>query len=195
MTSLTYENLDDETRSLMIAEIEGDIEEGRLDPARGLYVSSYLNETGTQMWAGLLVDAARAGGDDTLARELNRNGCFKSHTERRKPKGGFTTAKVPFTAAETLAEAQFNMYYMRALSLRAIELGVGLVVYRAKRVENPRSTSEQMIGTTLDPAEVLAGLRATRGVNPPADIPLPNTGITVRLGPAKPALGIRVVGE
>ena len=194
MTSLTYENLDDETRRLIIEEITADIEEGRGDPARGLYISSYLNETGARMWPELLLEAVRTGRDDTLARDLNRRGAFKAQVERRKPRGGFTMARVPVTAADTLAEAQFNMYYMRALGLRAIELGVGLVVYRAKRVENPRSTSEQMIGTMLDPADVLAALRSTRGVNPPTHIPLPNTGITVRLGAAKPALGIRAVG-
>ena len=70
-----------------------------------------------------------------------------------------------------------------------------LVVYRAKWVENPRETSERMIGTTLDAIEVLAELRATRGVNPPSHIPLPNTGLTVRLGPAQSATGVRVVGE
>ena len=193
MTSLAYENLDDETRRLMIAEITADIEEGRRDPSRGLYISNYLNSTGAQAWPELLLDAARSGGDDTLARELNRRGGFKAQVERRKPNGGFTMARVPVTAAETLAEAQFNMYYMRALAVRAVELNLGLVVYRAKRVENPRSTSEQMIGTTLDAAELLDALRATRGVNPPNHIPLPNTGITVRLGSGQPALGIRVV--
>ena len=98
--------------------------------------------------------------------------------------------RVPVTAAETLSESQFNMYYMRALSIRAIELGVGLVVYRAKSVENPRSTSEMMIGSSLDPREVLEVLRATRGVNPPTNIPLPNTGITVRLAPDKSAFSV-----
>jgi hypothetical protein len=194
MPSLKYENLDDETRRLMVAEMEADIEEGRTDPARGLYVSSYLNATGVKLWPDLLLDAARTGADDTLASELNRHGCFKTEVERRKPKGGYTMARVPVTAAETLSEAQFNMYYMRALSVRALELGGGLIVYRAKHVENPRSTSEEMIGTTLDPAAVLEALRETRGVNPPTHIPLPNTGITVRLGSGQPAVGVRIVG-
>lgn len=194
MTSLAYENLDDETRRLMIIEIEADLEEGARDPARGLYISSYLNQTGVEAWPNLLLEAVRTGGDDTLARELDRQRCFKAEVQRRKPSGGFTIARVPVTAAATLSESQFNMYYMRALSVRAIELGAGLVVYRAKRVENPRSTSEEMIGRTLDPAEVLAALRETRGVNPPTHIPLPNTGITVRLASGQPAFGIRVVG-
>lgn len=179
----------------MVSEIEADIAEGERDPSRGLYVSNYLNDQGAAMWPTLLLEAARAGNDDTLARELNRRQGFKTHSERRKPSGGFTMARVPVTAAQTLAESQFNMYYMRALALRAAETNAGLIVYRAKHVENPRATSEQLIGTTLDAAEVLAELRATRGVNPPSHIPLPNTGLTVRLGPAQSAVRIRVVGE
>jgi len=193
MNALAYENLDVETRRLMTIEIEADIEEGRSDPARGVYMSNYLNETGQEVWPSLLLEAVRSGGDASLARELNRLHCFKAMVPRKKPKGGFSMVSVPVTAAETLAEAQFNMYYMRALSVRAVEMGVWLVVYRAKAVENPRSTSEMMIGKMLDPVEVLAALRETRGVNPPINIPLPNSGITVRLGPAKSALGVRMV--
>lgn len=193
--SLTYENLDDETRRLMVAEIAADIEEGKRDPSRGLYVSNYLNDRGAALWPDLLLEAAHRGSDDTLARELDGHRCFKAQVERRKSSGGYTMARVPVTAAQTLAESQFNMYYMRALAARALEINAGLIVYRAKWVENPRETSEQMIGTTLDAAEVLAGLRATRGVNPPSHIPLPNTGLTVRLGPAQSAIGVRVVGE
>ncbi|MCR5873967.1 hypothetical protein LRS10_08800 [Phenylobacterium sp. J426] len=172
-----------------------DIDEGKSDPARGLYISNYLNERGALVWPDLLLEAARSGNDDSLSGQLAIQGCFQAQVERRKPSGGYTFARVPVTAPQTLAESQFNMYYMRALALRALEIGAGLIVYRAKWVENPRSSSEQMIGTTLDPAEVLSELRATRGVNPPSHIPLPNTGLTVRLGPAKSAVGVRVVGE
>lgn len=182
MTGLRYENLDDETRRQMTAEINADIAAGRTDPARGLYISNYLSPNGVRLWPGFLSDAARAGSDISLAAELNRHQCFKAQVERRKPTGGFTMVRVPVTAAETLSEAQFNMYYMRALSVRAIELGVGLVVYRAKSVDVPRRSSEEMIGMTLDPQAVLTALRETRGVEPLTNIPLPNTGITVRLG-------------
>ncbi len=193
--SLKFENLDDETRRLMEVEIAADIEEGKREPTRGLYVSSYLNERGVELWPDLLLEAARTGSEDTLARELDRHGCFKTEVERRKPSGGYTTARVPVTAAQTLAESQFNMYYMRALAARALDSEAGLIVYRAKQVENPRQTSEQMIGATLNAAEVQAELRATRGVNPASHIPLPNTGLTVRLGPPKSAVRIRAVGE
>lgn len=88
---------------------------------------------------------------------------------------------VPVTAAQTLAEAQFNMYYMRALARRAIDGNKNLLVYRAKEVEIPREQSERMIGTHIDPTLVLRVLRETKGVEPSTNIPLPNSGLTVCL--------------
>lgn len=127
-------------------------------------------------------EAAKNGTDDTLAESLRRENCFKAKAERRNPKtGGYSLVSVPHTAAQTLSEAQFNMYYMRALAMRAIDEGKGLFVYRAKDVDVPRRESEEMIGTFLDPATVLQTLRETIGVESPINIPLPNSGITVRL--------------
>lgn len=171
---LAYENLDETTRQLMLKEIKLD--------GDTLYRSSYLNATGQELWPELLRDAASNGSDDALAAALRENRCFKDRVERNKPKGGTTMARVPVTAAQTLAESQFNMYYIRALARRAIDDGGTLTVYRAKEVRDPRGTSQAMIGTQLDPTYVLDELRRTRGVEPTTDIPMPNTGITVRLG-------------
>lgn len=172
---LHYEHLDSDTRALMSSEIESDIQRG------AIYLSNYLNEDGCQHWPDLLRDAARSGSDDNFAEELRQNGCFRLQVQRRKPKGGFTMAAVPINAAQTLAEAQFNMYYMRALAIRAKQDAKSLIVYRAKVVENPRESSERMIGTRLDPDHVLNVLRSTVGVDPSIEIPLPNSGLTVRL--------------
>ena len=172
---LAYQNLDEETRRLMLDEIDSDIAE------LGLYRSSYLNSDGHGLWPELLREAARAGSDVTLQADLTARRCFLAHTQRNKPKGGYTMVAVPVTAAQTLAEAQFNMYYMRALARRAISGSRVLVVYRAKFVEAPRPGSEQMIGTSLDAQFLLKVLRETKGVNPPTGIPLPNTGVTVKL--------------
>lgn len=148
---------------------------------RGVYLSSYLTDDGKAKWPSYLREAADTGTDDSLAHRLNAERCFRDKVERRKPKGGFTMAAVPHTAAQTLAESQFNMYFMRALARRALDEGRALVVYRAKEVANPRPESERMIGTTLDAAEVLQVLRDTLGVEPAINIPLPNTGVTVSL--------------
>jgi hypothetical protein len=59
--------------------------------------------------------------------------------------------------------------------------GFRLSVYRAKAVENARTSSERMIGTQINPQEVLDTLRETVGVESSTNIPLPNSGITIRL--------------
>ena len=172
---LNYENLDAETRRLMVEEIAVDVADGTI------YLSNYLNEGGQRSWPGFLQDAAQNSTDDVLAALLREHGSFKQQVERRKPKGGYTLAAVPVTAAQTLSESQFNMYYMRALAIRAKREGKTLTVYRAKEVDRPRPESEQMIGKQLDPEGILAVLRETHGVEPSINIPLPNSGLTIRL--------------
>lgn len=172
---LLFHHLDDTTRPLMLSEIKKDDSTGKI------YISNYLNEIGCLRWLPFLKQAAESGTDDSLADTLRRANCFKVKVERKKPMGGTTLVFVPVTAAQTLAESQFNMYYIRAIALRAIDMGQGLLVYRAKEVEVPRSESELMIGRTLDARVVLEVLRETRGVEPSIHIPMPNTGLTVRL--------------
>lgn len=170
---LNFENLDDETRKHMVAEIDADA------ASTGFYLSNYLNGGGAEKWPTLLRDAAAQGTDDALAGALL--GAFKNQVERKKPSGGYTMVAVPSTAAATLSQSQFNMYYMRALAIRAQAEGKTLTVYRARHSENPRPESEAMIGTPLDPDVVLEVLRRTKGVEPDIHIPMPNSGLTVRL--------------
>jgi len=172
---LQFADLVEEIRKHMLAEIDMDA------GSTGFYLSSYLNEGGKEQWPSLLREAARTGSDDTLAAALRNQGSFKRETERKKPTGGYTMVKVPVTAADTLSQSQFNLYYMRALALRAQAEGKTLTVYRARYSENPRPESEAMIDTQLDPDVVLEVLRRTKGVEPDINIPMPNSGLTVRL--------------
>lgn len=172
---LQYENLDEQTRSLMVEEIDMDQEAG------SMYVSNYLNDRGAELWPSLTREAARAGSDDSLAMELANQHLLKDQVERRKPSGGYTMARVPYTAPGTLAEAQFNMYYMRALARRALDTGAQLVVYRGKEVAYARPESELLIGKNFDPQVLLDELRRTKGVDPQVPMPLPNSGLCVRL--------------
>lgn len=173
---LRYENLDEAVRAYMVEEIDADTVEGRL------YLSNYLNDRGREAWAGLLREAARVGTDDSMAHAIRTGRYLKDQVERRKPKGGYTMARVPGTAHETLAEAQFNQYYMRGLSRVAKDRGIEfLTVYRAKAVERPRPGSEEMIGTQLEAQVVLDELRRTIGVEPELGLPLPNSGLCLRL--------------
>jgi hypothetical protein len=174
---LAYENLVQSVRQFMLEEIELDIANGTI------YISNYLNESGCAMWPDLLKSAAANGNDDSLASALKQTGCLKTHTERRKPKGGYTLAAVPYTAHETMGEGEFNRYYTRGLCRHALANGIPrLEVYRAKPVEYPRPASQEKIGVLVDPSIVLNDLRATQGVEPALGLPPgPNSGLTLRI--------------
>jgi hypothetical protein len=163
----------------MLDEIELDVERG------SVYVDPRLSNTGQQNYLTLLRTAVENRDIDWLADEFRGNGRMRSSEPRRKPSGGFTTATVPESAAETLAEGEFNRYYIRALCRRAIEDGMShLVVYRAKPVANPRPESETLIGSKLDPRELLDDLRSNPGAETELRVPGgPNSGLSVRLPP------------
>lgn len=174
---LAYENLDEATRRFMIEEIDMDVADGTI------YVSNYLNDQGSANWSRMIRAAAEIGNDDTLGTEIVNSRYLKTHVERRKPKGGFTLAAVPYTAHETLGEGEFNRYYTRGLCRRAIEEGIpALEVYRAKRVAEPRAASQAKIGAQVDPRVILDDLRQTQGVEPALGLPPgPNSGLTLRI--------------
>lgn len=161
----------------MVEEIEAD------QAAGAMYISNYLNDKGCGDWPGLLLDAAREGDDDSLSAAIQNNGCLKTHVERRKPKGGFTQAAVPYTAHQTLGEGEFNRYYTRGLCRFAIERGIPqLEVYRGKAVAEPRAASQAAIGKLVDPSAVLEDLRTTQGVEPALGLPPgPNSGLVLRI--------------
>ena len=170
-------NLDQRTRELMLSEIDLDVEAGTL------YYGSYLSEQGRTDYAELLRLAATSGDVSSLEAALRADGRMALTTQRRKPKGGFSTVKVPITAPATLAEGEFNRFYMRALCCRAIEDGItGLIVYRAKPVQTPRPESEAMISTSVAPDALLEDLRTSTGVDTALGLPRgPNSGLSARL--------------
>jgi hypothetical protein len=174
---LRYEDLDEQTRRFMIEEIDMDVRDGTI------YISNYLNPRGCETWPHLLREAAQSGTDDSLAHAIRRDDCLKDRVERRKPKGGFTMAAVPYTAHETMGEGEFNRYYTRGLCRRAIEQGIAqLEVYRAKAVSEPRPASQAKIGLRVDPRVILEDLRRTQGVEPALGLPPgPNSGLTLRI--------------
>jgi len=174
--ALNLVNLDLSTRSFMLEEIVHDIAGGKL------YYSPRLSSVGTPLYPELLRNAVRTGTDDSLANELRVPGRLKVTEERRKPKGGTTTAKVPVNAPETLAEGEFNRFYARGLCLRAIKEGINeLVVYRAKEVANPRPESTALIGKRLPAKQLLDDLRASIGTDTALGLPPgPNSGLSVK---------------
>ncbi len=175
--TLYLENLDDRTRRLMLEELQFDIENNQL------HLSPYLSGQGVHDYPNLLRRALESGSDETLAAELGKLRRTQRTADRRSPSGGYNTVSVPENAPETIAESEFNRYYIRALARRALEDRIpALVISRAKPVQQPRPESEALIETTIDPAALLEDLRAHPGERPSLGVPAgPGSGLSVRL--------------
>jgi hypothetical protein len=174
--SIQYPNLDTEVRKFMLREIEMD------EANKTLYISPRLTAQGAQTWPVILREAMENHDDGWLASELRSRGFMRTHEERRKPKGGFTTAKVPVTAPDTLAEGEFNRFYARGLCASVVASGgTEVMVFRGKQVTNPRPESEAMIGRAISAKQLLEDLRTSQGVEPALGLPPgPNSGLTIR---------------
>lgn len=161
----------------MLAELELDIDNNTL------YTGRYLSDIGIERYPLMLRKAIEEGSDDSLAADLSEPGLFNSYHQKRKPSGGFTEAKVPRTANTTLAEGEFNRFYLRGVCQRALAEGLARIeIYRARESANPRQESEEMIGRRLIPAELLADLRANTGVDTALGLPPgPNSGLSGRI--------------
>jgi hypothetical protein len=172
-----FMDLDADTRPLMLAEIDDDI------GADKLYLSNRLSAFGRDVYPALLREAALFFDESWLAEKLRSRNCFSPTYQRRNPAGGFSDARMPANAADTLAEGEFNRFYMRGLCRRAIRDGVaGLAVYRAKTVKDPRPESEAKIGQLISPQTLLDDLRQNIGIDTSLGLPAgPSSGLCVKL--------------
>ena len=175
--ALHYENLDENTRSFMLSEVDLDLSH------ENLYMSPRLNELGEQNYVSLLREAIEHHDDAWLAHHLRSHGYMKNYEQRRKRGGGFTDVRVPVNAPDTLSEGEFNRYYVRGLCARVIEGGIDQVeVYRGKPVSQPRPESEVLLGKRLSAKVLLDDLRKSKGIEPALGLPPgPNSGLTVRM--------------
>lgn len=166
----------DTVRGEMLAEVDDDM------AASELYLSPRLSPTGRAQYPGLLRTAIESGTDGSLALALQGPGLIND-TEQRRTKSGYTTAKVPVTAPTTLAEGEFNRFYIRGVCRSAIADGsMTVTVYRARASATPRSESVALEGTTLDARALLDDLRTHSGVDTVLGLPPgPNSGLSVRL--------------
>ena len=180
---LAFEDLDETTRRLMCEEIGADIAKG------SLYIAeNRLSAVGKQQYPGLLLEAAKQHDDGWLTQRLSEPGMLNTHQDRHMKDGRVIRVKVPVNAAETLAEAEYNKFYIRAICLRAeADPNIQLVAYRAKAVENPRPESEAKIGAAIDPKAALEALRANLPWETTIGLALPNSGLSVRIVRAIPA--------
>lgn len=114
--SFRFENLDARTRELMLEEVEHDVQLG------SLYMSKRLSPIGQLTYLPALRDAIRNGNEQTLAHAILMGGMLDSR-ELSHRKGNVFWKDVPVDAHLTLAEGEFNRFYLRALCRRAQEEG------------------------------------------------------------------------
>lgn len=174
---LEYRDMDAGVRANMVQEVTLDLDNGNL------YQSQRLNEEGLRVWPETLKEATRNQTDAWLEDQIRDRRLLKSHESRAKPSGGFTQAQIPVTAPGTLAEGEFNRFYIRGLCIKALSEDIPyLIAYRARYSANPRQESEAIIGKKFDPQQLLDDLRATTGVDTVLGLPPgPNSGISVTI--------------
>lgn len=173
-------NLDEGTRAAMLSEVERDVASGVL------YLSPRLSPRGIEDYPELLREAVLGGDAGTLMAALSSNGRLLTHETARHPKGGPDIIKtIPVTAAQTMAEGEFNRFYARGVCVRAMaEVGPSatVTIYRARESANQRSASIALIGTTPSAAELLQDLRTHIGMDTALGLPPgPNSGLSVHL--------------
>lgn len=172
---LQYDNLDPTTRRYALAELDQDLANG------AFHASERLRPSAVGEYERLLHEALRYY--DDLWLEDRASDLLVDFEARQTPKGGQTTAKIPHMAARMLTEGDFNRYYMRGVSQRAIEEGRQVVeVYRARLSLDPRPESAELEGRRLPAREVLDRLRGLSSAEPAtARLGRPNSGLSVRL--------------
>lgn len=175
--ALDLVDLDELTRTEMAAEVAGDVAAGNL------YLSARLSEVGRRDYPHLLREAVTHHDEVWLAAQLRSGGRLNSRELSHSKTGTVIEKQVPVTAADTLAEGEFNRFYLRGLCRRAIAAGMDEIeVYRAKEVASPRAESLALIGRRLNATSLLADLRGSVGVDTALGLPPgPNSGLSGRL--------------
>ncbi|MCK9151381.1 hypothetical protein [Methanobacterium alcaliphilum] len=172
---MNLEDLDfEDVRKIMDSEINLDIGNDRL------YMSKRLKSGYEDKYTHLLLDATVDGDSNSLSQCILNENCLSSMEPSARSRTG--QKKVPKDAHITLAEGEFNRFYIRALCIKAIAQRYELEIYRAKHVQRPRSASQELIGTTVNPNKLLEDLRKNVGVDTALGIPAgPNSGLSVRI--------------
>jgi hypothetical protein len=170
-----FENLDDATRFSMLKAIE------EAESTGNIYFSTRFNHSGNMEWLPLLKQAAQEFNEHWLAYQLEANKLMKDFESARTPSDVYTIKHVPHTAAETMAEGQFNRFYILGLCKRArVEGMTHLEIYRAKERSEPRPESQALIGNRLSIEEIEIQLKEVKAsIN--SQLVKPNSGICARI--------------
>lgn len=170
-----FENLDEKTRGYMIEAIE------EAESSDNIYFSTRFNDAGNKEWVSLLKESAKEHTEHWLAYQLEKKNLMKGFEGSKTPSGGYTIKHVPHSAAETMAEGQFNRFYILGLCKRAkVESISELEVYRARESTQPRSHSQSLIGSKISVVDIESQL--TKVANSfKSPLVKPNSGISVKL--------------
>ena len=170
-----FKNLDETTREYMLEAVE------EAEESNNIYFSPRFSDEGRRLWLTLLKEAAKEHNEHWLAYQLDENEMMSGIEVAKKHTGGYSIKHVPTTAAETLADGQFNRFYMLALAKRAeAEKLPYLQIYRARERTDPRPESEELVGRRVSIDEVEAQLeKLERSLK--SWLLRPNSGLSLRL--------------
>ena len=169
----SFSKLDAKTRAFMLEEI------AQAQQSNQLYYSTRFTDTGKSLWPKWLHEAAEKYDEHWLSFTIEVADAMKGLETKAKQNGGYTAAHVPHTAAETLADGQFNRFYIAAICRRAIQDGQATVrVYRAKQSDSPRLESNALVGKTINPTALLNEVR-NRETSLKCELLKPNSGLSI----------------
>jgi len=170
-----FKDLDPATRLEMVAAIN------EAQSTGNIYESARFNQAGRDQWLTLLLEAAESHDEHWLAFQLEAKAMMKDFEGANTPSGGYTIKHVPHTASQTMADGQFNRFYILGLCRKARATGhTHLVVYRAQAVTEPRPESQALVGTTMSIDGIETQLKDTK-LSFKSPLVKPNSGLSVRL--------------
>ncbi len=151
--SLKLLDLDkDNVRDLMLEEFEQDVKEDKL------VISNLIKPENHDKYVYLLSEAILKGNDASFARTILINGLLEDKISKYDKLGKVAIVKTAKDAHITLAEDEFNKYYMRGVCRAAVSQGKSVKVYKQDKIEIQNNT-------ILDPLEVLQDLRNHREIS------------------------------
>lgn len=170
-----FESLDETTRKYMLEAIS------EAEKSGNIYYSTRFNDEGFNQWLPLLKKAAEKYNEHWLAFQLESVNLMKGLEGSMTPSGGYTIKHVPDTAAETMAEGQFNRFYILGLCKRARAENISqLEVYRARESAAPRRESQNLIGSKFSIDYIESQLLKTAD-SFKSHLVKPNSGLSLRL--------------
>ena len=149
-----FEELNDETRAVMLQEFEAEERGG------SPYRSTRLSEEGLAVFPGAMRNAIEMGNEESLEYDL-LDPDFWDARETHRRAGRVRRRRINFeSAARSLAITEFNTWYVRGLSRRLI--GEGLLeceIYRAADAREPYGECPLDNGAILSLRDVYDGHR------------------------------------